>query len=154
MVNTESCRSPKITKEINQNRSLYELKIRYFTNKYANPLKLRRRYNKNWDFIYNEKDLKSLKQIKQIITNHKDNNINSNITLFFTDNPKYEITINCNINDFLRDITERIKYEFEIKVKDSLFIYNAKRLNIDTSIRKSSLTNKSIITVISDVQFC
>ena len=40
--------------EMMNNRQLFEEKVRYFTNKYANPILDYREYN-NWDFTYPEK---------------------------------------------------------------------------------------------------
>ena len=41
-----------MAEEFRNNKSLYEEKIKYFTNKYANPMICNREYN-NWDFTYN-----------------------------------------------------------------------------------------------------
>ena len=42
-----------VDKEFKENRSLYNKKITYFTEKYANPNNIRTIYDQNWDFSYN-----------------------------------------------------------------------------------------------------
>ena len=40
--------------EFRNNRPLFEKKIKYFTKKYANPLKGRKNYDSDWDFTFKE----------------------------------------------------------------------------------------------------
>ena len=44
--------SSDMAEEFRNNKSLYEEKVKYFTQKYANPMIGNREYN-NWDFTYN-----------------------------------------------------------------------------------------------------
>ena len=55
MVNPESPYGLERVNEYRNNRPVYEEKIRYFTNKYANMRNsdINREYNDGWDFSYN-----------------------------------------------------------------------------------------------------
>ena len=52
MNNIDCAFSSDMAEEFRNNKSLYEEKVKYFTQKYANPMIGNREYN-NWDFTYN-----------------------------------------------------------------------------------------------------
>ena len=56
MPNPDSPYSIHSADEYRTNRKLYEDKVKYFTQKYANPryCNIDKEYNENWDFSYKE----------------------------------------------------------------------------------------------------
>ena len=95
-------------KEFINNYPLYEAKVKYFTKKYAHP------WNKNWDwdFSCNEKDLKiEIKpkeiEIKENINKFIQYNNDDKITLIFSNNGKFEISILCTLKEYLNDVIKR-----------------------------------------------
>ena len=52
MANPESPYGAERAEEFKQNRALHEEKIKYFTNKYANPVNSEDTYDTNWDFTF------------------------------------------------------------------------------------------------------
>jgi len=78
-----------IAEEYINNRQLYELKVKYFTRKYASPLKKLKLDDQDWDFSYNEKDLESIKlkeQKENKKNKEKEKNNNDDIILAFSYN--------------------------------------------------------------------
>ena len=61
MPNPESPYDFDRAKEFKENRDLYELKVKYFTEKYASINLDQKEYDKSWDFTIDEKDPKFLK---------------------------------------------------------------------------------------------
>ena len=102
MANPECCFNKNIGKEYKENRELYELKIKYFTKKYACPTENSIEYDKDWDFTIDEKDPKLLKFKEQLNTNQikksnqsfDNNQVNKKITK--TNSP--DVNENYDIN--------------------------------------------------------
>ena len=182
MANPECCYDNNIGKEYKENRGLYELKVKYFTEKYASTFNLKE-YDKDWDFTIDEKDPKFIKlkeqlnkdkndgtnnsnksidnnqvnkQIKK--TNSPDENENNGIKLtFYFSNDKIEIQ--CKSNDIIRDVISRVKSRFSWKniSNEIMFIYDCKRItNMDISVEDAGIKNYSSILMIDthDIMYC
>ena len=147
----------KQAKEYEENKSLFELKAKYFTKKYANIFQKQLNGDKDWDFFYDINDInykpKIPKKEENIIYNEYDNN--EFITLFFCFND--EITkIKCQLKELTRDVIERFFNKTQInKDIEKLFIYNGKRIELDIPIWHNEIVKYSEILVIdtSDIKF-
>ena len=88
-----------IAGEYINNMQLYVLKVKYFTRKYASPMKKYKLDDQDWDFNYDEKDLEAIKLKEQKEDEKKKekekekNNNNDDIILVFFDNGRAKTTI-------------------------------------------------------------
>ena len=183
MANPECCYNKNIGKEYKENRGLYELKVKYFTKKYAYPMQKLNKYNKDWDFIIDEKDPKFIKLKEQLNKDKNDGTNNSNksidnnqvnkqikktnspdenenngikLTFYFSDD---KIEIQCKSNDIIRDVFSRVKSRFSWKniSNEIMFIYCCKRItNMDISIEDAGIKNYSWVLMIDthDIMYC
>ena len=180
MANPECCFNKNIGKEYKENRELYELKIKYFTKKYACPTENSIEYDKDWDFTIDEKDPKLLKFKEQLNTNQikksnqsfDNNQVNKKITktnspdvnenydinllFYFCDNI---MAIKCKSNDKIRDVINRVKSRFSWKniSNEILCIGNGEQLtNMDISIKNAGYSNYNTIIMIDthDIIYC
>ena len=182
MANPECCYDNNIGKEYKENRGLYELKVKYFTEKYASPFNLKE-YDKDWDFTIDEKDPKfiklkeqlnkdksdeSNKNNKSINNNHVDKKIkktdspdeNKNndikLTFYFSDD---EMEIQCKSKDIIGDVISRVKSRFSWKnISDEImYIHNCNRItNMDISIEDAGIKNDCLVLMIDthDIMYC
>ena len=148
-----------IAQEFRENRQLYEQKVKYFTLKYAHPMKLKLDYQE-WDFSYDEKDLDSIKlkaqkenEKEKENENEKDNN--DDISLVFSDNGRTKITIQCGPNELMRDIIQRCLNKFGISknLTEILLISCFRSLNMNISVKDNKLKNNYQIDIIYDALF-
>ena len=104
--NSDSGYDLKIWMEMQNNYSLYVLKAKYFTQKYAVLSQKKGLYDESWDFSFNENDLNSLSPIteKKIIKSSDNDNNNEMLNFYFNDNGREVIYCHCNINDRISDI--------------------------------------------------
>ena len=163
LANPDSCYySLKEVKEYKNNRALYETKVKYFTKKYANPLGKHNIENKDWNFFCNENELKSYidqnkKEINNNISSISDRNDDNIINMYFSDNGKRRIEIDCRMNDITKDVIQRcleiLGIFKNVDENDMLFIYLCKKLNLNASISENNLHFKSHITMIDNVSF-
>ena len=139
--------------EYKNNKTLFELKARYFTKKYANPYSYSK-ISKKWDFSCQENDLKSISPLslnKKSVFNDYGNDF---IILFFC---VYGIkgknecitSVKCKLNELTGNVIERFseKKGFDKRYLN-LFIFNYKKLDFNISIGDNELKNKSKIIVI------
>ena len=56
IINQECAYEINVAKEIKENRTLYNKKIIYFTEKYANPNNIKAIYGQSWNFSYDNKN--------------------------------------------------------------------------------------------------
>ena len=181
MANPECCFNKNIGKEYKENRELYELKIKYFTKKYACPPENLIEYDKDWDFTIDEKDPKLLKFKEQLNTNQinksnkfiDNNQVNKKITKTNSPdvNENYDINlvfyfcgnkmaIKCKSNDIIRDVINRVKSRFSWKniSNEIMCIGNdGKQLtNMDISIKNAGYSNYNTIIMIDthDIIYC
>ena len=151
--------------EYKENRQLYELKVKYFTKKYANPLKKILEYkDQEWDFSYNEKDLElfklkvqkenAKKKEKEKEKKNQKNN-NDDIFLIISDNGRERKTIQCGTNELMKDVIQRCmnKYGISENLEETLVICNCNRLNINLSVKDNNLGNNFRVDIINDVIF-
>ena len=156
--NPDCCFSPKMGNEYKINRPLYEKKVEYFTKKYASPFHKPKKYDKDWDFSFNENDLIKLKSSKIIpieeISKNKDYNDNELIHLTFLVNGENKLIIQCKLKDLTRNVIKRVMEKFGFQEKIGiLFISNRKRLKPNIPIGENGLRNHFTIVVIYDVIF-
>jgi len=146
--------------EYQENRPLFEEKIKFFTKKYANPLKESKFWDKDWDFTFDEScTISANKQNNKEEISHesKNNDIKENkkIELIFNDNGKNEKKLECQMNDLIRDVIQKGMNELGISIKidsnDILFIFKSQKLSLNDSVGKNGLENNSTITIIHDV---
>ena len=175
MANPECCYDKNIGKEYKENRGLYELKVKYFTKKYADPMQKLNKYNKDWDFIIDEKDPKFIKLKEQLNKDKNDGTNNSNksidnnqvnkqikktnspdenenngikLTFYFSDD---KIEIQCKSNDIIRDVFSRVKSRFSWKniSNEIMFVCGCKQMtNMDISIEDAGIKNYYVILMI------
>ena len=156
LANPHSPYSLEQGEEYRQNKELYDLKIAYFTKKYANI----KSYNDfksfdKWDFSgysgpkYEENNLKCIyiekkkegsgEKIRLKIS------INGNIKKFF---------LECNSNDSIKDFENKIRQKMGIELKgDILCIYKGRRLKNNLTLGENGLENNSQVTIIHDVHY-
>jgi ubiquitin-conjugating enzyme E2 D/E len=145
-----------IAEENINNRQLYEQKVKYFTRKYANPMKKLKLDDQDWDFSYDEKDLEAfhLKEQKEN-EKKKEKDNNDDITLVFSDNGRTTTTIQCRPNELMRDIIQRCLNKFGISknLTEILLISCFRSLNMNISVKDNKLKNNYQIDIIYDALF-
>ena len=148
--------------EYRNNSYLFELKAKYYTNKYANVSNLNNGLNyteKYWNFSINSYYLKVNNVLGKYFGKkpHNNNiyddiNTDKNIKLIFVINGIEEKDIECNMKDKTRDVIEKLfnkigkKNDFD----DALFIFGLRKLDLEKSIGQNGLNENLYITVISD----
>ena len=153
MSNPDSCYDNSNQERRNEflnNRDLYEIKVRYFTQKYAHPYKFNKydNNNKSWDFTLDESDPiflevkeKYLESKKKEISNNPNNKIdkrerlqnnpNDNINEVFTLNFTFHgdnIGMMCNSNESLEEIINRLREKINLDFRNIMYIYHRKRI--------------------------
>ena len=139
-------------------RALYEEKVKYFTEKYANIDNLDKIYDKSWDFSYDDSKFipdgnQKVKEVNKE-SNKYDSNVNEKIILIFENNRINEIVVKCQMNALTRDVIYRcidnLRISKNIDSDEILFIHKGTRINLDFSIRNNGLRNYGAITIIYD----
>ena len=145
--------SPEQANEFRSNRYLYEMKVKYFTKKYANIKFFEDIKNPcNWDFSFCLDDLKILKPSEPLEITI--NNSNELIELIFEVNGnliKYSMKYNSDIitNDAIKTFISK----FNIEELNILCIFERRKLNMNKSLRENGLKDNGLITVITGVHF-
>ena len=152
--------------EYKNNRNLFELKAKYYTNKYANTSILNNGENytdKNWNFSINKLYLNVNNFFgkyfgkKSSNTNNIINDIDiedKEINLIFVINGIEEKLIKCNLK---KDLTRHVINEKLLNeigknndFDDILFIFGLRKLDLDKTIGQNRLKDNHYITVITD----
>ena len=143
----------KMVTEIKINYSLYVLKAKYFTKKYASFSQKQVLYDDSWDFSFNENDLTSISPImgKKIIKSSNNDNNNEILNFRINDNGRELIYCHCNINDRISDILKR--YNLNLTCYNLLCICNGKKIDISYSLKDIGVLEGSEIVLISEVVF-
>ena len=142
------------TNEYLYNKSLYELKARYFSKK---VFKLEEdQYEDVWNFSCTEEDLNSINLDDNSNYYEDDDDIDENKTISITLilDGKKDTKFHYKINEITKNVVQRglkqLGISEEIK-KDDLFIFNGRRLNLDISIKDNRIiSDKTEILMISD----
>ena len=142
------------TNEYLYNKSLYELKARYFSKKI---FKLEEdQYEDVWNFSCTEEDLNSINLDDNSNYYEDDDDIDENKTISMTLilDGKKDTKFHCKINEITKNVFQRglkqLGISEEIK-KDDLLIFNGRRLNLDISIKDNGIIiDKMEILMISD----
>ena len=157
---------PERLSEYKQNNYLYNLKVEYFTNKYANTQNLEKGLKfgeKDWDFNVNSYYLRTIKFIwkpfeKSYIKTYDDNNTEEEINLIISINGSEEQDFKCKKRENARDVVKRFlnkigKVLIENKEGDNIiFIFGLRKLILDKTIGQNGLKNNHKIMMISDFQ--
>ena len=119
--------------EFSNNRSLFDRKVRYFTQKYANLINSSKNYD-IWDFTYNEKD-------------ELDNNY---VNILFEFNGIKRMNLLAQKNELTENLVSRYCKSIEINNKhDMYFFYKSGRLNVyEITIEENEIENNSLIIAI------
>ena len=134
------------------NRFLYELKVKYFTKKYANIKSFENIKNSDeWYFSFSLDDLKILKPPEPLEITINNNN-NEKIELIFDVNSKKQKWIFYS-EEKTDDAFKRFISANNIEEMNILFIYDRRKLNMNKTLRNNGLKDQSLITVISGVHF-
>ena len=179
MSNPDSCydnTNQERKNEFLNNRDLYEIKVRYFTQKYAHPYKFNKydnNNNKSWDFTLDESDPillevkeKYLEIKKKEISNNPYNNIdkrerlqnnpNDNINEVFTLNFTFRgdnIGMMCNSNESLEEIINRLREKINLDFRNIMYIYHRKRITNMQIPAKYFKDNNEILIIDADYNF-
>jgi len=151
LTNPESPYSGEQAHEFKYNRYLYELKVKYFTKKYANIKSFENIKNSDkYYFSFSLDDLKILKPPEPLeitINNNKEE-----IELIFEVNnlkQKWHYYSEEKTDDAFKRFISANKIE-ELNI---LFIYDRRKLNMNKTLRNNGLKDQSLITVITGVHF-
>ena len=146
--------SSEITNEYKYNRDLYEKKVIYFTNKYANTSNTfpEKKYDEDWDFSFNEDDLNSMEiKPEKEMAYIEEYDANELITLNIEINGIFEEKIDCKLGELTKDVIKRVFDKIKIPEKNNtLFIYNCKRIELNKSIGDNKLRSGHGFIIISD----
>ena len=151
--NPDSCFGLERANEYRFNRSLYELKTRYFTKKYANYTQKKELYDKTWDFSCNVKDLNSLSSPtieRKIIKSFNNDDNNKTLNFKLNDNGRRIKNCHCNINDSINEI---LRMYISGDKWGSLCIYNNEKLDNTSSLKDNGIRENGEIVVIYDVVY-
>ena len=124
--------------EIKNNRALLDKKIKYFTEKYANPISASQKYD-NWDFIYNE---------------YLDDN--NNINIIFELDGINRHNFQAHKKEKAKNVVQRYCNSLGLKINSVKCFHNSKSINLDKTIEENGIGNNSLITIINsyNVLFC
>lgn len=141
------------TEEYIKNRPLFELKAKYFTQKYADPKnELQNFDDKDWDFSCSEKDLESFKlKYKEEEKKEKENdNSKEDINLVFTYNAKTKKTIKCGTDELMKNILEKCMNEIgkSPNLEKTILIFYGKKIDLNSSVKDNGLKNNYNIDII------
>ena len=117
--------------EFMNNRALFEKKIKYFTEKYANPISASQKYD-NWDFTYNE---------------HLDDNNNINIIFELDGINRHNFQAHKKEN--AKNVVQRYCNSLGLKINSVKCFHNSKPINLDKTIEENGIGNNSLITIIN-----
>ena len=150
LTNPESPYSCQQAHEFKYNRYLYELKVKYFTKKYANIKSFENIKNSDeWDFSFSLDDLKILKPPEPLEITI--NNNNEKIVIFEVNSRKQKWQYNSE--EKTDDAFKRFISVNKIEEMNILFIYDRRKLNMNKTLRNNGLKDQSLITVITGVHF-
>ena len=138
-------------KEYIDNRPLFEIKAKYFTQKYASLANVQQFDDKDWDFSCSEKDLEPIKLREKEKEMEKEKN-KEFINLDFTYNGKIKTTIQCATDEIMRNVIEKCmnKLGKSENLEKVLPIFCGKKINLYSSVKDNGLKNNSNIALIYD----
>ena len=146
--NPDSPWNLKMAEEYIKNRTLFDLKVRYFTKKYAD-LGVELIAYKNWDFSCDENNLKSVQHSTTPVKEFKnyDNSASINVTFDDESYNKYP-SIKCTLNEITKDVIQRYMNKCGLNNYDNfLFIYNGKRLDLNIPIGDHGIKGDECINI-------
>ena len=142
------------TNEYLYNKSLYELKARYFSKKVFNLDEAQ--YQDVWKFFCTQEDLNSI-SLDNNSNYYEEDDIDENKTIYikFILDGKKDTEIHCKLNEITKNVIQRCLKQLgiseEIK-KDDLVILSGRRINLDISIKDNAIVLDGIcLLMISDI---
>ena len=142
------------TNEYLYNKSLYELKARYFSKKIYNLDEAQ--YQDVWNFSCTEEDLNSI-SLDDNSNYYEEDDIDENKTIYikFILDGKKDTQIHCKLNEITKNVIQRCLKQLgiseEIK-KDDLVIFSGRRINLDISIKDNAIVlDGTWLLMISDI---
>ena len=145
-----------------QERPLFELKAKYFTQKYANLKNGLQQFDgKKWNFSCSEKDLEPIKlkeqeeKEKESEKETEKDQSKEDINLDFTYNGKTKTTIQCGTNELMKNVIEKYmnKLGKSENLEKILLIFHGKKIDFNSSVKDIGLENNSNISIILD-EYC
>ena len=153
LTNPHSPYSTQQANEFRYNRYLYELKVKYFTKKYANINSYEDIKNSGeWNFSFSLDDLKILKPPEPLeITIY---NNSGTITLNFEVNGNCKkLCMTFSSNTITNDAVKTFISNYNIEERNILCIYDRRKLNMDKTLGNNGLKDNGLITIITGVHF-
>ena len=142
------------TNEYLYNKSLYELKARYFSKKVFNLDEAQ--YQDVWKFFCTQEDLNSI-SLDNNSNYYEEDDIDENKTIYikFILDGKKDTEIHCKLNEITKNVIQRCLKQLgiseEIK-KDDLVILSGRRINLNISIKDNAIVLDGIcLLMISDI---
>ena len=142
------------TNEYLYNKSLYELKARYFSKKVFNLDEAQ--YQDVWKFFCTQEDLNSI-SLDNNSNYYEEDDIDENKTIYikFILDGKKDTEIHCKLNEITKNVIQRSLKQLgiseEIK-KDDLVILSGRRINLNISIKDNAIVLDGIcLLMISDI---
>jgi len=142
------------TNEYLYNKSLYELKARYFSKKIYNLDEAQ--YQDVWNFSCTEEDLNSI-SLDDNSNYYEEDDIDENKTIYikFILDGKKDTQIHCKLNEITKNVIQRCLKQLgiseEIK-KDDLVIFSGRRINLNISIKDNAIVlDGTWLLMISDI---
>lgn len=144
----DPCRDPFSQEQSEQYKmdpSLYQLKAKYFTLKYANIKSFNDFKLYNWNFSVDSNDLNSLISALK----------NKKIKICFNVNGTSEFWMDYLSNELTRDAIRKFMYMhyFSLDKKYILYIYKGRKISLDKTLGENGLEDQSHITIIYGVHF-
>lgn len=144
--------------EFRNYRALFEMKAKYFTKKYANPINLikgKKYYDKNWDFSLDQNELNQMNLDYQLISSKLNNNDeNKYINILFEINGFNKTDINCKNSEITKDVIKRLLSKLGIDKTNQIFLFEGKLLNLNIAIKENGIMNNSTIVMLKDIIYC
>ena len=142
------------TNEYLYNKSLYELKARYFSKKVYNLDEAQ--YQDVWKFFCTQEDLNSI-SLDNNSNYYEEDDIDENKTIYikFILDGKKDTQIHCKLNEITKNVIQRCLKQLgiseEIK-KDDLVILSGRRINLNISIKDNAIVlDGTWLLMISDI---
>ena len=123
--------------ELRNNPNLFFRKVKYFTEKYANPISASQIYDHDWDFTY------------------KENIENDYINIIIELNGVNRFNFQVNKKEIAKNVIFRYCNSIGVKINSVFCYHNTTRVNLEKTIEENKIENNSLIVLIDscDVLF-
>ena len=146
--------SLEIAKEYKENRNLFENKAEFYKKKYSGLSNMPKKYE-FWDFSYNDDFFNSVERMpKENTINNmhiKGYDGNQSIALHLEINGYIQTSINCKLNELIKDIIKKVLNPYGIEEKnDILVIFNCRKIKLDVPLGEYHFKEYNRLTIIYD----